>query len=397
MTVRKRFKQLVRARAGITGESYTTALRSFRRETEEPTMSNTTHPESGNEESHAPSSPSLTPRVLTAALQRAGSSATVTTCRAIKQLTENHLYEIDLDGRAAALRIWAVASPAHAHAQVALERRLASCGLPVPDVLLPAAGETLVINGRPAAVLERHEGQPGPNYMPTRVTANYAALAEDMARTVATMHVSALGLEALEYRETTWLENLGTFTRDLDFSEAGDRGREIVAAVDTAASAFTAFCNESMLPMGVVHGSPGTYSVLVDDRRIRTLFDLESAHHDLLVLDVAHIVSQWGLLADGERTNHYDRTLVRRVIDGYCSVRPLSHAEREALALAVPLRSAIDRLRIWGLVGQGRTPFTWEEYLGAFARHSLTVSEEFRSLFTEPSNGAGRSLEGEPC
>ena len=223
--------------------------------------------------------------------------------------------------------------------------------------------------------------------MPTRVTANYAALAEDMARNVATMHVSALGLEALEYRETTWLKNLGTFTRDLDYSAAGDRGREVVAAVDAAASAFKAFCDESMLPMGVVHGSPGAYSVLVDGDRIRTLFDLGAAHHDLLVLDVAHIVSQWGLLADGERTNHYDPTLVRRIVRGYCSVRPLSQAEREALVLAVPLRFAIDWLRIWGLVGQGRIPFTWDQYLGAFERHSLAESQEFRSLFTEPSRG----------
>ena len=278
-------------------------------------MSNTTHPESGNEESRTPAAPSVTPRAVTAALQRAGSSAAVTTCKAIEQLTENHLYEIDLDGRAAALRVWAVASQAHADAQLTLERRLASCGLPVPDVLLPAGG-TLAVNGRPAAVLEAHEGQPGPNYTPRRLTAGYAAFAEDMARTVATMHVSALGLEALDYRETTWLKNLGTFTRHLDFSDAGDRGREIVAGVAAAASAFKAFCDESMLPMGVVHGSPGAYSVLVDDGRIRTLFDLGSAHHDLLVLDVAHIVSQWGVLADSEQTTHIHPTLVRRINRG---------------------------------------------------------------------------------
>lgn len=183
----------------------------------------------------------------------------------------------------------------------------------------------------------------------------------------------------------------------MDFSDAGDRGREIVAAVDAAASAFTVFCDESMLPMGVVHGSPGAYSVLVDDSRIRTLFDLGSAHHDLLVLDVAHIVSQWGVLADGERTSHFDPTLVRRIIDGYCSVRPLSHAEREALALAVPLRFAIDWLRIWGLVGQGQTPFTWDQYLSAFARLELTESAEWRGLFTDPSNGGSGFPEGEPC
>lgn len=347
-------------------------------------MSDTIHPDAGDGESGNFSGPQITPGDVTAALRTLGLSVRVTVCEAVEQLTENHLYEIDVDGTTVALRVWAVATPAQADAQMTLERRLASCGLPVPDVLLPAVGEILLIHGRPAAVLARHDGQAGPNYTPMRVTPTYAALAEDMSRTVATMHVSALGLEALEYRETTWLRNLGTFTRGLDYSDAGDRGREIVAAVDVAAKSFKAFCDEAMLPMGVVHGSPGAYSVLVDDGRIRTLFDLGGAHHDLLVLDVAHIVSQWGVLADQDRANPYNSTLVRRILGGYCAVRPLSHAERDALALAVPLRFAIDWLRIWALVGEGKTPFTWDEYLGAFAQLALSESEAWRSLFAEP-------------
>ena len=344
-------------------------------------MSNETQPDAGHGESRYPASPTVSPRTVTAALQQLGLSSRVTACNAVEQLTENHLYEIDLDDRTVALRVWAVASPAEAHAQMTLERRLASCGLPVPGVILPSGRETLVINGRPAAVLEHHEGRPGPNYVPRRVSETYAALAEAMARTIATMHVSALGLETLDYREAAWLKNLGTFTQDLDFSDAGDRGREVVAGVESAATAFKEFCEEAMLPTGVVHGSPGAYSVLVDDDGVRSLFDLGSAHCDLLVLDVAHIVSQWGVAGHRDSANPYRGELVRRIVDGYCAVRPLSGSEREALAMGVPLRYAIDWLRIWTLVGEGKTPFSWEQYLDAFAQLGLVASSAWRSLF----------------
>lgn len=344
-------------------------------------MSNEVQPDGGDGEPRYLSSPTVSAGNVTAALRHLGLSSRVTACTAVEQLTENHLYEINLDNRTVALRVWAVASPAEAHAQITLERRLASCGLPVPGVLLPSGPETLVINGQPAAVLERHEGRPGPNYTPGRVTETYATLAEAMARTIATMHVSALGLEALDYREAAWLKNLGTFTQDLDFSDAADRGREVVAEVESAATSFKEFCDEAILPTGVVHGSPGAYSVLVDDDGVRSLFDLGAAHCDLLVLDVAHIVSQWGVAGHWDPANPYRSELVRRIVDGYCAVRPLSGPEREALAMAVPLRYAIDWLRIWTLVGEGKTSFSWEEYLDAFAQLGLVASAAWRSLF----------------
>ena len=51
--------------------------------------------------------------------------------------------------------------------------------------------------------------------------------------------------------------------------------------------------------------------------------------------------------------------------------------------MAVPLRYAIERLRIWNLVGTARMPLTWDEYLGWFALLDLTDSEEWRALIAE--------------
>ncbi len=199
-------------------------------------------------------------------------------------------------------------------------------------------------------------------------------------------HVDVDAPVRLGYRETTWLENLESWTQGLDFSAAGDPGREAVAGVEAAARKFAAFFEEAMLPTGVVHGSPGPWNVLVDGNRISALVAMDSAHRDYLALDVAHIVSQWGTVADDGRLKGYDPRLVRGIVRGYCSVRPLSRAEQEALAMAVPLRYGIEWLRIWELVGQGKTPFTWAEYLAAFRALELIESEEWHGLIADAAD-----------
>ena len=325
-------------------------------------MSNTDQPDAGKGVHHPSPALDVTPRSVTAALQKAGSTAKVTVCKPVDPPSQNYLYEIDIDGSPALLRVWWQASAAQADAQLTLERRLNSCGLPVPAVIVPEEGRSLEVDGRPASVVQRLDGSPGPNYMPVRPSDTYAALAEDISRIAATIHVSvirAMGLEGLDYRETTWLDNLASWTRDLDFSEAGDRGRDVVAAVVAAARQFRAFCDRAMLPTGVIHGSPGPWTVLVDGDRITALRDLDDAHRDHLALDVGHIVEQWGVVAHDEPMQRYDPALVRRIVRGYCGVRPLSSAEREAVAMAVPLRCAIERLPIWDLVGGDKMPSTW--------------------------------------
>ena len=307
----------------------------------------------------------LRPESVSEALRRIGSSSDVTACEQVRQSRYNFSYDIVLDGARAALNVWYGASSAGADAELALRRRLVSCGLPVQRAVIPAADERLIVAGRPAVVLERIEGEDGPNYLPSGATAAYLETAAAMARHVAMIHVSAMGLEELDYREQPWLTNLASWKTELDMAKADERGAAILNEIDSAATRFHAFCDSARLPIGVVHGCPGAWTVLVNDsRQIAALLDLDTAHRDHLVFDVAHLITQWGQCAVSETKTRFEPILVRRILKEYTTVRPLSEAERAALATAVPLRHCIDWLRIWNAVGDERiVPFSWSEYL----------------------------------
>ena len=323
----------------------------------------------------------LRPETVTEALRRVGSSSQVTTCEQVRQSRYNFSYDVVLDGAPVALNVWYGASPAGAEAELALRRRLVSCGLPVQRALLPAGEERLTVGGQPAVVLERIEGEEGPNYSPTKASDAYIETAAAMARLVAKMHVAAMGLEELDYREPPWLTNLASWKTELDMAKADGRAVAVLDAIDAAARRFQVFCEGARLPVGVVHGCPGAWTILVDDaRQIVALLELDSAHRDHLVFDVAHLITQWGHVAVSEMKSRFEPVLVRRILKEYSSVRPLSDAEREALVTAVPLRHCIDWLRIWNAVGNEQmVPFSWSEYLDGM-QVELFEDTEWREL-----------------
>lgn len=318
---------------------------------------------------------------VTEALRQIGHEAKVTACEYVRPSAYNGIFDIVLDGTLATLHVWFGDSLAGAEAELALRRRLVSCGLPLETIRLPVGDEPLHVGGQPACVLERAEGNEGPNYVPVNVTDAYAETAANMARLVAQVHVSALGLERLDYREPPWLASLATWKPELSVGRAGERGTAVLAALDAAKARFEAHCAATHLPVGVVHGCPGTWTVLVDDAgRITTMLDLDSAHRDHLVFDLAHLLTQWGQCAVSESESRFEPALVRRILDAYTQVRPLSHAEREALATAVPLRHAIDMLRVWNAVGNEKlVPFSWPEYLDGL-HVELFEDAEWRDL-----------------
>ncbi len=221
-------------------------------------------------------------------------------------------------------------------------------------------------------MLTQLAGEEGPNYLPATLKESYAETAADMAGLIAKVHVCAIGLQDLEYREPAWLSNLQSWKPMLDIAKMGgegDRASAIVQSIDAAAARLRTLCDAARLPVGVVHGCPAPFCVLTDaNGRISALLDFDSAHRDYLVFDIAHLMSQWGVVADtrsGKGGHH--PTLVRRILGAYHAVRPLSVEEREALALAIPLRHSIDWLRIWNSVGDTkRVPFSVVEYLDAF-------------------------------
>ncbi len=322
----------------------------------------------------------LTPDAVTDALRRIGSPSEVTACEQVRQSAYNFSYDIVLDGGPAALNVW-YGEPAGAVAELALRRRLASCGLPVQNVLVAEADERLTVAGHPAVVLERLPDEEGPNYAPTKATPSYIETAAAMARLVARIHVGAMGLEDLAYREAPWLTNLGSWKTELEMSRADARATAILDEVDTAATRFLTFCDDEQLPVGVVHGCPGAWTVLVTPRwQIAALLEFDSAHRDHLVFDIAHLITQWGQCAVSETRARFEPVLIRRILKEYSSVRPLSEAERQALVTAVPLRHCIDWLRIWNAVGNEElVPFSWSEYLDGM-QVELFEDSEWREL-----------------
>ena len=97
------------------------------------------------------------------------------------------------------------------------------------SALFPVGDERLNVAGKPAVVLERIEGEEGPNYspptrqlpanyLPTEASDAYVETAAAGARLVAMNHVSAMGLEELHYREPPWLTNLAAWKTELDMA-----------------------------------------------------------------------------------------------------------------------------------------------------------------------------------
>ena len=160
------------------------------------------------------------------ALRQIGHGAQVTNCEQVRMSRYNVDYDIVVDGAPATLHVWFGDSPAGAEAELALRRRLAFCGLPLETIRLPVGDEPLHVAGQPACLLERAEGNEGPNYTPVKVTDAYAETAANMARLVAQVHVSALGLEHLDYREPPWLTSLATWKPELSVGRAGERGTD---------------------------------------------------------------------------------------------------------------------------------------------------------------------------
>lgn len=308
----------------------------------------------------------LTAAMVAEALRAIGRPASVAACEFVRMSSYNHNYRIEVDGEPAELRVWYDASPAGAAAEMALHRRLASSGLPVPRVIVRFA-----IDGRPACMLTQLAGEEGPNYMPATLKESYVETAADMAGLIAKVHVCAIGLQDLDYREPAWLSNLQSWKPMLDMAKMrgeGERASAIVQRIDAAAARLRTLCDTARLPVGVVHGCPAPFCVLTDNGRISALLDFDSAHRDYLVFDIAHLMSQWGVVADRPSgQERYHPTLVKRILGAYHAVRPLSAEEREALALAIPLRYCIDWLRIWNGVGDTNiVPFSVDEYLDAF-------------------------------
>lgn len=84
------------------------------------------------------------------------------------------------------------------------------------------------------------------------------------------------------------------------------------------------------LPQGVIHADLFPDNVLWSGKNLSGIIDFYFACHDLLSYDLAICINAWCFAPD---RHHIDAGNVKAMLEGYESVRPLNHAEHDALTI----------------------------------------------------------------
>jgi Ser/Thr protein kinase RdoA (MazF antagonist) len=236
----------------------------------------------------------------------------------------------------------------------------------------------------PAALFAFIDGEHPPNRLAHELSEEHLALASQMGRLIGRVHVSLAGLSHLPYREQSYTNRLRERekkARSLDLAgPVRERVNRILSTIAGAEYDLARQASEGRLQVGVVHDDPGPWNVLVRDGSVNALLDFDIIHRDLLVYDLAHVITQWAAIANSSVFHGYDGRAVCAIVAGYESVRKLSGSERGALARAVPLRSAIDLLLPLGDV-LALPDWDFEEYLDRFDVLSLLEDPAWHDIF----------------
>lgn len=102
----------------------------------------------------------------------------------------------------------------------------------------------------------------------------------------------------------------------------------------------------SDLPSGVIHADLFPDNIFFKNGAFSGLIDFYFACNDLFAYDIAICLNAWCF----ERTNDFNVTKARSLIEGYASVRPVERREIEALPLlarGAALRFLLTRLYDW--------------------------------------------------
>ncbi|HLO64153.1 MAG TPA: homoserine kinase [Azonexus sp.] len=217
--------------------------------------------------------------------------------------------------------------PATLDFYLALQDRLAHCGLPCPQPLADAAGRRWrPLAGKPAALLSCLPGAALDD-----VTVGHCRI---VGALLAQLHQAAAGMPDTLPNPcgAAWRQQVGASLLPLVSPDE--------AALLADELAFQAAQDWSGLPRGVIHADLFRDNVLWDGRgQLSGVLDFYFAGEDAWLFDLAVVANDWCA----------DDAALAALIDGYTGVRPLTEAERQAWAAmrrAAALRFWLLRLEV---------------------------------------------------
>jgi homoserine kinase type II len=248
----------------------------------------------------------------------------VTGLAAITAGSVNSSYRLEsATGESYLARIYEEASRADAEGEARLVERLAAAGIPTPCPAsrLDGGGFTVpapsAVGGRPVALFPWRDGE---TLCQARVTpAATARVGEVLAR----IHLTLADAEQPRPGRFR-LEDLRARLRAID--AVPDATLRALAPTIAERLDRVAAARDPALPGGIVHGDLFRDNVLWRDGAIIAVLDFESAADGSWAYDLMVTVLAW---CYGDAL---DLDLVRALLRGYQTVRPLSPAERSALA-----------------------------------------------------------------
>lgn len=219
-----------------------------------------------------------------------------------------------------------------------LSERGLSCPLPLPRRDGELLGE---LSGRPAALISFLEGM--------WLRKPEAKHCREVGKALAGMHLAGEGFDikrpnalSLEGWKMLW-------------EKSAERADEVETGLEAEITAELAYLEAHWpkdLPAGVIHADLFQDNVFFLGDELSGLIDFYFACNDLLAYDVSICLNAWCFEKDGS----YNVTKGSALLEGYCSVRPLSDEEREAmpvLARGSALRFFLTRLYDWLTTPEG--------------------------------------------
>jgi homoserine kinase type II len=219
-----------------------------------------------------------------------------------------------------------------------LSERGLSCPLPLPRRDGELLGE---LSGRPAAIISFLEGM--------WLRKPEAKHCREVGKALAGMHLAGEGFDikrpnalSLEGWKVLW-------------EKSAERADEVETGLEAEITAELAYLEAHWpknLPAGVIHADLFQDNVFFLGDELSGLIDFYFACNDLLAYDVSICLNAWCFEKDGS----YNVTKGSALLEGYCSVRPLSDEEREAmpvLARGSALRFFLTRLYDWLTTPEG--------------------------------------------